>query len=45
MCSCGSGRLFISSMALILASVPSSCGMFNYRLDTSVVTSRVSSGT
>ena len=43
-CSCGSGRLSFSIMAL-LAFVPSSWGMFRYRLETSMVTSKASCGT
>ena len=43
-CSLGRGRLSFFSIASMYAWVPSSCGMFRYRLDTSIVASRAFGG-
>ena len=44
MCGLGRGRELLSSIAERQASVPSSCGMFKYKFDTSMVRRRASLG-
>lgn len=44
MWSLGMGKVLFSSIAFRHVSVPSSCGMFRYRFETSMVTRRASCG-